>query len=373
MIIATADNHIGYRQYGLKSREEDIQNSLKAIIDAAINSSSDLTISGDLIHTTRPTPASIAFLKECHLRMMSHGMAAYVISGNHDKSSPHWIENFCDSDSGDTGFQLIDNLRVKAKNSDIYIRGVPFTNLTDWKDTITDINSDEPVDLVLMHQSFNEFTNFENPEGFSGAVLNDLDPHKCKAIVVGDTHVSASFMTHHGINVMSPGSTETISMSEDSEKTVILIRRSSSQHEDDDGLVFNDIPVPTRPCYSFDISDEKELDFVIECLTPDMDKGPIVNIKCNYAVDSGLSRLNQLFVGEAILRFRHYNPKVEEAIDTENELNIQEVLSKFINAEDAEYELATILTNPECDARYEIDSYIDKRLDELQDSELHTG
>jgi len=378
MIIATADNHLGYRQYGLKSREIDIQNSFKAIIDAAINTSSDITISGDLLHSNRPTSQTMAFLKQCHFNMIKNGITAYVISGNHDKSNPSWISHF---HSDHNGFRDIDNQTVltgvEGSQDRLKIRGVPFCNKNEWDETVIDINNSDPIDILLMHQSFSEFTNFDNPEGFSAASLEKINPKKCRLIIVGDTHVTDRFITGNGIVVLSPGSSEVISMSEDYDKYVFYINRKEPlERFKDEGeeLFEHQLTIPTRPCYNYDIPDRKTLEDVIEAIITDVDKNPIINIKCNYELQSELERIKNTFSDEAVLRFRGYNPEVEERIiRSKDAIGVSEVLDTFIDTRSESYALAVKLTNADCDARYEIDAYIEGRLNDLQTPKLPIG
>tara|TARA_B100002019_G_scaffold86534_1_gene74956 strand:+ start:2480 stop:3568 length:1089 start_codon:yes stop_codon:yes gene_type:complete len=359
MIIATADNHLGYRQYGLKSREIDIQNSFEAIIDAAINTSSDITISGDLLHSNRPTSQTMAFLKKCHFKMIKNNVTAFVISGNHDKSDPHWVSHF---HSDIYGFRDIDNQVVVtgSENTEkrLRIRGVPFCNKEEWDKIVDDINADEPLDLVLMHQSFNEFTNFENPDGFSNESLLKLDPEKCPLIVVGDTHVTDEFVSGNGIVVVSPGSSETMSMSEDPKKHVFFLKANEDNKLDP--FVIN---IPVRPCYSYDIPDKKELEDVIKAHTIDDCKNPIINIKCHYELQAEIDRLRTILSDDAIVRVRGYNPEIQDKIDSKHKsMSAEEILNKMVSTESNEFALAQKLINPDCDARFEIDKYIEERM-----------
>lgn len=359
MIIATADNHLGYRQYGLKSRETDIEKSFEAIIDAAINTSSDITISGDLLHSNRPTSHTMAFLKKCHFRMIENNVTAFVISGNHDKSNPHWVSHF---HADIYGFRDIDDQVVltgsENTESRLRIRGVPFCNKEKWSEIVDDINTGAPLDLVLMHQSFNEFTNFENPDGFSNESLLDLDPKKCPMIIVGDTHVTDEFISGNGIIVISPGSSEIMSSSEDFQKHVYYLKQNEEKSLDP--FVIN---IPVRPCYSYDIPDKETLEKVIEAHSLDSFKAPIINIKCNYNIQGEVDRIKTILSEDAIVRIRGYNPDIERTIDANSvTITTKEILSKMISTESNEFELAQKLLNPDCDSRLEIDKYIESRL-----------
>ena len=155
-ILCTADNHLGYRQYGLQVREQDIYDSFDGIIQIACREEVDaITISGDLIHTTRPSSVTIAFLKQCQNRLMAAGIPALVIAGNHDNNKPHWLNTLCtsndwDGDDSFGGFKLLENETYEV--GDMKIFGAPFTNKSEWMHTKTIVPED--TDILLMHQSF---------------------------------------------------------------------------------------------------------------------------------------------------------------------------------------------------------------------------
>ena len=85
--------------------------------------------------------------------------------------------------------------------------------------------------------------------------------------------------------VVSPGSSEVMSMSEEFQKSVFYLK-----YNEDGKLDAHSIDIPTRACYAYDIPDRKTLDDVIEAHSLDKDKAPIINIKCNYELQSTLFR-----------------------------------------------------------------------------------
>ena len=127
------------------------------------------------------------------------------------------------------------------------------------------------------------------------------------------------------------------------------------------------IDIPTRACYSYDIPDKKVLEDVIEAHAADENKEPIINVKCNYELQSEVGRLKTMLSENAIVRVRGYNPEIEEKIEeSKDSVGVEEILAQLVSTDSNEFELATKLLNSECDARFEVDSYIEKRIDELQ-------
>ena len=110
---------------------------------------------------------------------------------------------------------------------------------------------------------------------------------------------------------------------------------------------------------------------MIEAHAADENKEPIINIKCNYELQSDVDRIRSILSENAVIRIRGYNPEVEAKIEkSKKSIGVEEILTQLVSSDSKEFELASKLINSECDARFEIDSYIDKRLDELQNSKV---
>ena len=159
-----------------------------------------------------------------------------------------------------------------------------------------------------------------------------------------------------------------MSTSEDFQKSVFYLK-----HNEDGELDAQAIDIPTRPCYAYDIPDRKTLDDVIEAHSIDKHKAPIINIKCNYELQSEVSRIKSILSDEAIIRIRGYNPDIEKIqSDLNKGKSAEEILAQMVDKSSKEFVLAQQLINPDCDARFEIDSYIDKRLNGLQNTKVPT-
>ena len=177
-VLCTADNHLGYRQYGILEREQDLYKSFEKLLDLAIAMEVDaITVSGDLLHTNRPTSATIAFLKECNNKLMDAKIPAFVVAGNHDQAKPNWLQNLCDSGSyteGVGGFFVLKNEHVQVGTMKIF--GAPFTNKNDWHTNVYE-KVPQDTDILLMHQSFNEFIDFKTEDGFCADDVKDVAKH----------------------------------------------------------------------------------------------------------------------------------------------------------------------------------------------------
>ena len=352
-ILCTADNHLGYRQYGLQVREQDIYDSFDRILKLAVKEKVDaITISGDLLHATRPSSRTIAFLKECHDYLLFREMPAIVVAGNHDKSEPHWINTLCDVSAWDGqqgGFVLLENEYLEVK--DMVIHGVPFTNKKTWQKDKELMRPD--TDILLMHQSFQEFIQFETEDAFSQEDVEGL----AKVVVVGDIHVT---MKAAGSQIYSPGSTELMSSTEESQKYVLMV---DNEEGSDMPLNSSFIELPTRPVIAETLATNDCVSDLFVRLREEVENNPLVFIKCNHKLVGVIERLRDLYEDKMIIRAKYYNPEVEQAIALHKDVSLEEVLDKFVKPDARNYELAKKLLNPECDARFEIDSYVEEVLE----------
>ncbi len=80
-----ADSHLGFRQYGLQERENDLYEVFDKIIDKIIEEDVDFVIhSGDLFETAKPSPKALLTFQKGLLRLKGAGIPMYAIVGNHD-------------------------------------------------------------------------------------------------------------------------------------------------------------------------------------------------------------------------------------------------------------------------------------------------
>lgn len=84
-IAHVADTHLGYRQYGLAEREEDIYITFNRIIDDMIDRDVDYVLhAGDLFENPKPPIKALLVAQEGFNKLLEHEIPVYVIAGNHD-------------------------------------------------------------------------------------------------------------------------------------------------------------------------------------------------------------------------------------------------------------------------------------------------
>ncbi len=85
--IHTADNHLGYEQYGLKERFNDFARAFLGIIDDAIARHANfVVIAGDLFNKRAIDALTLIQAEEALQRLKAAGIPAIAIEGNHDRS-----------------------------------------------------------------------------------------------------------------------------------------------------------------------------------------------------------------------------------------------------------------------------------------------
>ncbi len=98
--VHTADNHLGYEQYGLKERFNDFAKAFLSVIDAAIERQADaFLIAGDLFNKRAIDAMTLMQAQEGLQRLKDAGIPAIAIEGNHDRTyyrdGTSWLQFLC--------------------------------------------------------------------------------------------------------------------------------------------------------------------------------------------------------------------------------------------------------------------------------------
>ena len=85
--VHTADNHLGYEQYGMRERYDDFARAFLSVVDAAITRNADFfVIAGDLFNKRAIDARTLTQANEGLRRLADAGIVAIGIEGNHDRS-----------------------------------------------------------------------------------------------------------------------------------------------------------------------------------------------------------------------------------------------------------------------------------------------
>ncbi|HEY7982580.1 MAG TPA: exonuclease SbcCD subunit D [Ktedonobacterales bacterium] len=98
--VHTADNHLGYEQYGYKERFNDFAHAFLAVVEDAIARQADFfIIAGDLFNKRAIDALTLIQAEEALQRLRAAGIPAIAIEGNHDRSyyrdGVSWLQFLC--------------------------------------------------------------------------------------------------------------------------------------------------------------------------------------------------------------------------------------------------------------------------------------
>ncbi|MBF6592291.1 MAG: exonuclease SbcCD subunit D [Ktedonobacterales bacterium] len=98
--VHTADNHLGYEQYGVKERFNDFARAFLAVVDDAIARQADLfVVAGDLFNKRAIDALTLIQAQSALQRLADAGIPAVAIEGNHDRSyyrdGVSWLQFLC--------------------------------------------------------------------------------------------------------------------------------------------------------------------------------------------------------------------------------------------------------------------------------------
>jgi DNA repair protein SbcD/Mre11 len=87
VFVHTADNHLGYEQYGVRERFDDFARAFMSVVEDAIaRQAAFFVISGDLFNKRAIDALTLTQASDCLSRLKDAGVVAIGIEGNHDRS-----------------------------------------------------------------------------------------------------------------------------------------------------------------------------------------------------------------------------------------------------------------------------------------------
>lgn len=183
-ILITSDWHLGYKQYGLNAREQVSYDAAHDVVNLARQHNVDAILNGgDILDVKRPNSLAVDVLKQIHHKLMEEGIPMFVVSGNHDKTKPHWIELIRreEDDQNTGGVKLLDSKSVTINGT--LIQGIEELPREELKERISKLKPG----ILLTHISVREWIHFPSEKAFS--LKEDMSTNLDFA-VIGDTHVT---------------------------------------------------------------------------------------------------------------------------------------------------------------------------------------
>jgi exonuclease SbcD len=211
-IMHISDTHLGYAQFNLKEREDDVYDAFNYAIDTAIKDKVYAVIhSGDIFHKPNPSGNAMHRFTDAVKRLNEHGIRFFFTLGEHDISRVR-----------DRPMPLIfDDLRMAEYIGDgkvhkhdkvvlvgfhKYRRGEIDTlvnKLMDVEGMVSAYRSDGYRLILVMHQGLYEF------HGYAGELSMDALPKGFDYYAMGHLHEHSSKNLDRGV-VSYPGSIDVI-------------------------------------------------------------------------------------------------------------------------------------------------------------------
>lgn len=338
-IAHTADNHLKSAQYGRPARGEDFKSALLSAVEEAHKAGAKYILNcGDILDHTRPAIETLFKLTEVHEHLISLGLTMYMISGNHDKTTPPFAGLLRQHEHGIVN---VDNQRFKIPDGP-EVLALPFMP----KDTfLARLEEEAPADVLMWHGQVQDFSGVKL--GDSALSLAELPTGKFPTILFGDIHVHEHIQLESGENTFMPGSTEFCREGEPTDKKIFLLEFDGGKlvkHES--------VDVQSRRVIRKTVLQDGDLVELLEELNGvDLEDPPIVLVKFDRDIPGVISRVHQAIdPNKAIVRCLPL-PKVGGKIvdlTANSDISYQDLLLAVLGEGDQElFELGCMLLNPE--------------------------
>lgn len=330
LVSHISDIHLGYAQFNLQEREEDLYEVFDEAIDKSINEHVKAVIlAGDIFHNPKPNGAAIVRLARQLKKLKEKSIPVLFILGEHDISRsndvplPYLFHNLglARRLKPDTPVQVDNTLFYgfnKERRSNIeggLLR--PFKKLESILKSDVEKHSIEnksPKKILALHQGLSDFNKF------AGEIQSSDLPTGFDYYAMGHyhDHIEKSFPYLNGGMVAYPGSidlghNEVIS---NVEKGFIIADTSSESHNVNINWVKLDKRRPQLE-YSIDYSNlQNQIDTILE-ETKNFNKLPVVNLNIRGSgIDQRILTRNLATLENSVLYY-NWSVQDEKSLDTD--------------------------------------------------------
>jgi DNA repair exonuclease SbcCD nuclease subunit len=362
-----SDTHIDYFQYGLQQRWWDFTHAFDDAVGQMLDQKVDAILhTGDILHSSKPTPAAIKCLQRINHRLIQAGIPMWVVEGNHDATRPHWLEIVNeDAEHDKWGFKI---LRGAAAVGPIRLFGIAQTTPENFRIQLQSMPAD--THILAIHQTVQEFIRFPAPGALK---LEDLPLGQCQLIAIGDIHINdvrCLGSQEHPTWVGYTGSTEMNSHTEATEKVWQLLTFDAAGQLD----LMDARPIRTRPARKFNIKNAEDLDAALaEALAFRKSVGegePMFFIKYRSHLTDVIARFRTTFnPDQVIMQFdpvysNAQAPAAATAAADESvpELSLNDLLQLQLEGQGHLTEVATKLIDQNADPDAALEQFIESRL-----------
>lgn len=358
-----ADTHLRSFQHGRSYRGQDFFNAFIYALESMRRQNITTVIhGGDLLDIRNPSSEVIDQLCRINAKALELGMAIYVITGNHDRCEPSWVQvlnNIITSSKTESAIHSLDHKYVVLpKGTTIY--GLPFMNSAELQETLKE---SPEADFLVWHGAVKEFCNFPTQDVVDISLFEQTNRYK--NVLLGDIHINKylPFGAEKKGIIGYPGSLELCEAGEHTEKFYSVITYK-------DGVVTcTQTPVKTRKVIKFKLTTSEDLDRLIrQQIATFKNDVPMLLGKYNPKIPDCLPRIQAAMHPDSILRATpiiDLRPdQATQEIDVTENKKLDSFLGAFIPAEAQPelHNLAKQLLEPGAKASVLITEYVDKNL-----------
>lgn len=251
-ILHTGDLQLGYAQYGIPERKADFNTAAGVALEAAKAAEAQcVVLAGDLFEVPEPPASSVRALQEAVRRCKQNNIPVLGVYGNHDRG-----------DAADEGWLAVCGIQdlqaSPVQIDDTLIGGLHFTHNSEFEGALAAyLDSVKPLDVLVIHQAFAEFTGFPVPltaARTAEIIKESKSADTCKLVLMGDIHIADAKIIN-GVAFNYCGATEWNSSSESEIKTVSLVSVGNGRPPKIERL-----PIQTREIMRYAVTDPDQLD-----------------------------------------------------------------------------------------------------------------
>lgn len=323
-ILHTADWHLGYRQYGMATREADFAKPLKEIGDIAVRENVDaVLVAGDIFDSYRPPASAVQAAKTFGNRMAADHIPVLSIDGNHDSSGGKWAE-LCGFTPVGACVDLPCSVTCKDGET-LLVHGVDFCRPQQLIDRLLEMER-EKVDLnkgiLMLHLELADLAAYS-----TAMSIKDLEPHldalNVGYVALGHIHNPVEKTTARGRTYRYCGSTEMNDISELGPKTVDLVTFDKFKYTRET------LTLKTR---NFEVIDVDTVEAIDEKLVPILnDPETFWLVKVNLsAPGKPITRVEEVLKDRLYRLIPYGNKSIEEQVErTKVVIGLKDAVSAF--------------------------------------------
>lgn len=278
-----ADSHLKDARYGNIRSGEDFYRGLAAAIEASAKEVDVFVHVGDVFDAARPGPRVIGQLMKIDDLLCRLGKRMYAVTGNHDWNPTPWLDVLFPA-TRDSGIYPLDGRTTKFMGWSIAgVKPYNPVRFMELRDETADFV--RGADVVLYHGFVEGLTPLFSGDKFTISTSDLPLQNGNKAWLLGDIHIQ-SYTQVGSCLIGYPGSTEVVSASEATSKSVPVVELS-----EDGAKVVATIPFETRPFFRAEVDTDDEMDRFLSTAKELMPSNPVLHFRYCRDLPSALQRL----------------------------------------------------------------------------------